>query len=65
MEENEKGVGKMSAESFTSTFNPQFLLLLFSLGSGRNSPFPGWFLRKRWNEARGGGFQFTEEESRK
>lgn len=46
-----KGVGKMSAGE--PRFNPYFSFL-YSPWLGRNSQFPGWFERERWNEERGG-----------
>lgn len=52
-----RGVGKMRPGSRGSTL---ISLPLFSAVGGRNSQFPGWFQRDKWNEGRaaeGGGFK--------
>lgn len=46
-----RGVGKMRPGSRGSTL---ISLPLFSAVGGRNSQFPGWLQRDKWNEGSGG-----------
>lgn len=61
--ENEKGVGKMNAESPGSTL----FLFLYSPRMGRNLQFPGWFSERKveWGDGRGGGLNHRAQHANK